>query len=211
MDELRPVTNRSKAFGSRLGLFCLACLSAGLALISPPLAFAARPADELLDIRGVVVDTKDPPTPLVGVTVLVQGTVRGTTTDAEGFFSIKAKHGDVLTFSFIGYTGKEYRVNKSVANLSIAMEEELTSIDQVVVTGMTSQQRKHIAASVGAVAPSNFENKPITRLSQALQGGTTGILVTQSSGLPGGDGATIKIRGVASLLGSDPLVLVDGF
>ena len=83
----------------------------------PPLAFAARPADELLDIRGVVVDTKDPPTPLVGVTVLVQGTVRGTTTDAEGFFSIKAKHGDVLTFSFIGYTGKEYRVNKSVANL----------------------------------------------------------------------------------------------
>ena len=211
MDELRPVTNRSKAFGSRLGLFCLACLSAGLALIPPPLAFAARPADELLDIRGVVVDTKDPPTPLVGVTVLVQGTVRGTTTDAEGFFSIKAKHGDVLTFSFIGYTGKEYRVNKSVANLSIAMEEELTSIDQVVVTGMTSQQRKHIAASVGAVAPSNFENKPITRLSQALQGGTTGILVTQSSGLPGGDGATIKIRGVASLLGSDPLVLVDGF
>ena len=212
MDELRPVTNRSKAFGSRLGLFCLACLSAGLALISPPpLAFAARPADVLLDIRGVVVDTKDPPTPLVGVTVLVQGTVRGTTTDAEGFFSIKAKHGDVLTFSFIGYTGKEYRVNKSVANLSIAMEEELTSIDQVVVTGMTSQQRKHIAASVGAVAPSNFENKPITRLSQALQGGTTGILVTQSSGLPGGDGATIKIRGVASLLGSDPLVLVDGF
>lgn len=211
MDELRPVTNRSKAFGSRLGLFCLACLSAGLALISPPLAFAARPADELLDIRGVVVDTKDPPTPLVGVTVLVQGTVRGTTTDAEGFFSIKAKHGDVLTFSFIGYTGKEYRVNKSVANLSIAMEEELTSIDQVVVTGMTSQQRKHNAASVGAVAPSNFENKPITRLSQALQGGTTGILVTQSSGLPGGDGATIKIRGVASLLGSDPLVLVDGF
>lgn len=113
MDELRPVTNRSKAFGSRLGLFCLACLSAGLALISPPLAFAARPADELLDIRGVVVDTKDPPTPLVGVTVLVQGTVRGTTTDAEGFFSIKAKHGDVLTFSFIGYTGKEYRVNRS--------------------------------------------------------------------------------------------------
>ena len=211
MDELRPVTNRSKAFGSRLGLFCLACLSAGLALISPPLAFAVRPADELLDIRGVVVDTKDPPTPLVGVTVLVQGTVRGTTTDAEGFFSIKAKHGDVLTFSFIGYTGKEYRVNKSVANLSIAMEEELTSIDQVVVTGMTSQQRKHIAASVGAVAPSYFENKPITRLSQALQGGTTGILVTQSSGLPGGDGATIKIRGVASLLGSDPLVLVDGF
>ena len=211
MDELRPVTNRSKAFGSRLGLFCLPCRSAGLALISPPLAFAVRPADELLDIRGVVVDTKDPPTPLVGVTVLVQGTVRGTTTDAEGFFSIKAKHGDVLTFSFIGYTGKEYRVNKSVANLSIAMEEELTSIDQVVVTGMTSQQRKHIAASVGAVAPSNFENKPITRLSQALQGGTTGILVTQSSGLPGGDGATIKIRGVASLLGSDPLVLVDGF
>lgn len=207
MDELRPLITRT---AYRFGIGCLACLLAGLASIIP-LRASAAPADELLDIRGVVVDTKDPPTPLAGVTVLVQGTVRGTTTDAEGFFSIKAKHDDVLTFSFIGYKGKEYRVNKSVANLSIAMEEELTNIDQVVVTGMTSQQRKHIAASVGAVAPTNFENKPITRLSQALQGGTTGILVTQSSGLPGGDGATIKIRGVASLLGSDPLVLVDGF
>lgn len=137
MDELRPVMNRTKAFRFRLGVLWLACLLAGLAL-TPPLARAAQPADELLDIRGVVVDTKDPPTPLVGVTVLVQGTVRGTTTDAEGFFSIKAKHDDVLTFSFIGYKGKEYRVNRSVANLSITMEEELTSIDQVVVTGMTA-------------------------------------------------------------------------
>ena len=187
----------------------LVCLLAGV--IPPASVRAAEPEGELLDIRGVVVDTKDPPVVLAGVTVVVQGTVRGTTTDAQGFFSIKARHGEILTFTFIGYKGKEYRVTKSVANLSIAMEEELTAIDQVVVTGMTSQQRKHIAASVGSVASTNFESKPITRLSQALQGGTTGILVTQNSGLPGGDGATIKIRGVASLLGSDPLVLVDGF
>ena len=106
MDELRPVTNRSKAFGSRLGLFCLACLSAGLALISPPLAFAVRPADELLDIRGVVVDTKDPPTPLVGVTVLVQGTVRGTTTDAEGFFSIRPNTATCSPFRLSGTRAK---------------------------------------------------------------------------------------------------------
>lgn len=187
----------------------LVCLLAGV--IPPTSVRAAEPEGELLDIRGVVVDTKDTPVALAGVTVVVQGTVRGTTTDAQGFFSIKARHGEILTFTFIGYKGKEYRVTKSVANLSIAMEEELTAIDQVVVTGMTSQQRKHIAASVGSVASTNFESKPITRLSQALQGGTTGILVTQNSGLPGGDGATIKIRGVASLLGSDPLVLVDGF
>lgn len=211
MDEIRPVMNSPERSVFRSVLLSLFCLLAGLTLFPPPSAFAAEQDDELFDIRGVVVDTKDPPVPLVGVTVVVQGTTRGTTTDADGFFSIRAKHGDILSFSFIGYTSKEYRVTKSVANLSIAMEEELTAIDQVVVTGMTSQQRKHIAASVGSVEAVNFENKPITRLSQALQGGTTGILVTQSSGLPGGDGATIKIRGVASLLGSDPLVLVDGF
>lgn len=110
----------------------------------------------------------------MGVTVLVQGTVRGTTTDAEGFFSIKAKHGDVLTFSFIGYTGKEYRVNKSVANLSIAMEEELTSIDQVVVTGMTSQQRKHVAAR-SARWRLQFRKQAHHPSVAGLQGGTTGI------------------------------------
>ncbi len=168
-------------------------------------------AQEDYSIRGVVVDTNDPPIPVVGATVFVKGTTIGAITDESGFFEIKAKKNETLVFTCIGYKDVEHLVTRSVSNLSIALAEDALVIDQAVVTGMTSQQRKHIASAVSAINSENFTNKPITQLSQALQGGTTGILVSQSSGSPGADNASIKIRGVASLLGSDPLVLVDGF
>lgn len=168
-------------------------------------------AQEDYSIRGVVVDTYDPPVPVVGATVFIEGTSTGTITDESGFFEIKAKKNDVLIFTCIGYKDVKYLVTRSISNLSIALPEDVQTIDQAVVTGMTSQQRKHIASAVSAINSENFTNKPVTQLSQALQGGTTGILVSQGSGSPGADNASVKIRGVASLLGSDPLVLVDGF
>lgn len=177
------------------------------------LALQAFPAgaQEKLTVRGVVVDSQDPPVPVIGATVFIKGTTVGTTADASGFFTIDAKKDDVLVFSCIGFKEVEYRVTREVANLSIALPEDVNVLEQAVVTGMTSQQRKHIASAVGVIDKSNFTDKPVTQLSQALAGGTTGILVTQGSGDPGGDNASIKIRGVASLLGSSPLVLVDGF
>lgn len=162
-------------------------------------------------IRGIVVDTQDPPSPVIGATVVIKGTTNGVSVDESGFFSIDANSGDVLVFSCVGYKNYEMTVTRSMANVSIALSEDIAFLDQAVVTGMTSQQRKHIASAVGVVNNANFINKPITHLSQALQGGTTGILVSQNSGEPGSDNATIKIRGVASLVGANPLVLVDGF
>lgn len=167
--------------------------------------------DKRVTVRGVVVTSDDPPMVLPGATVVVKGTTRGVATDSSGFFSIEAERGEILRFQFIGYEPKEFRVTRAEANLSIALEEVPNVIDQVIVTGMSSQQKKQVAAAVGTIPTEMFENKPITRLSQALQGGTTGITVTQSSGLPGSDGASIKIRGLATLQGSNPLVLVDGF
>lgn len=163
-------------------------------------------------IRGVVVDTDDPPQTIIGAAVYVKGAeANGVVTDLDGFFSIKANAGDILIVSCIGYKDGEYRVTRDIANLSIALAPDVTVLEQAVVTGMTSQQRKHIASSVSVVNNANFTNKPVTQLSQALSGGTTGILVTAGSGEPGSDNASIKIRGVASLIGSSPLVLVDGF
>lgn len=188
----------------RLALLCVLFLALGS-------GHALAAAQGALTIRGVVVDTNEPPQPLAGATVIVQGTTVGTITDESGFFSIKADKGDTLIISFMGYVTNEYRVNGSVANASIALAEDVTTLEQVIVTGMTGQARNKVASSVGVIKQATFTNKPITRLSQALQGGTTGIFVSQESGLPGGDGAKIKIRGVASLLGSDPLILIDGF
>ncbi len=168
-------------------------------------------AGGVMRVRGVVVDTQEPPLPVLGATVQVKGTTKGVAVDGSGFFSIEAKRDDILVISCMGYKNLEYRVTHTASNLSLALEEDINVLDQAVVTGMTSQQRKHIASAVGVIDKVNFTNKPITQLSQALTGGTTGILVTQGSGDPGGDNASIKIRGVASLLGSSPLVLVDGF
>ncbi len=186
------------------------CSCVCLVLLLSVYPAAAQQDSRSLKIRGVVSDTNDPPVPLVGVTIVVKGTTRGTTTDTEGFFSISADKGEILVFNYVGYTPREYTVTKSEASLNIALKEATNNLEEVVVVGMTSQQKRHIATSVSVVNTKNFEDKPITRLSQALQGGTTGVLVTQGSGLPGGDAATIKIRGVATLLGSNPLVLVDG-
>ena len=152
---------------------------------------AGSNSGEALRIRGVVLDTADPPAPLIGVSVIIKGTQKGVTTDTEGFFSIEAARGQTLLFSYMGYKDKEYAVTRNEASLTIALAEDNTALEEVVVLGMSSQQKTNIASSVGTIETSNFVGKPITQLSQELQGGTIGILVSQSSGLLGGDAATI--------------------
>lgn len=170
--------------------------------------------DSLLSIRGRVTDTKYPPQPIPGAGVQVKRggqLITGVQTDADGYFNVKAKRGDVVVFSSIGFDSQEYTVSRSITTLSIALADKAGALDEVVVTGMSEQQRKHIASSVATLnVSSNIGGKPITQLSQSLQGGVTGIQVTQSSGMPGSDAATILIRGMGTTGNSNPLVLVDG-
>lgn len=163
-----------------------------------------------LMIRGRVFDQKNPPDPLAGVTVLIKGTTKGTVTDSSGFFEIAANTGDVLVFSYLGYITTEYTVGGKQSDINISLQQNLNVLDQAVVTGYSEQKVKNLASSISVIPSSNIENKPITQLSQALQGGVTGLTVQQGSGLPGGDAANIKIRGINTLGNTDPLVLVDG-
>ena len=173
------MNEKSSTFIRRRATICFKLLCACVSLLLLEAQYVRATEQEgggnLLSVRGVVVDTKEPPTPLVGATIIVKGTPAGTTTDGSGFFSIKAKKGDLLVVSYLGYQTKEVRVNSSISNMSIALAEDATALEQVVVTGMTSQAKVKIASSVGIVENTNFTNKPITRLSQALQGGTTGV------------------------------------
>ncbi|ARS40359.1 hypothetical protein CA265_12110 [Sphingobacteriaceae bacterium GW460-11-11-14-LB5] len=166
--------------------------------------------DDLFLIKGFVFSTSEPPVPLQSVTVTVKGTQRRTVTEADGSFQIKVAKDEVLVFTITGYNTREIPVPANRNSINVSLTENVNALEQVVVTGVGTQQVKNIASSVSVVNMSNINNKPITQLSQALQGGTTGISVTQSSGLPGGDAASIKIRGIASSLGSAPLILVDG-
>lgn len=163
-------------------------------------------------IRGRVYDTHEPPQALPGVTIRVKdNNSLGTTTDADGYFTFRAKKNAVLVFTQMGYLAQEYTIIRSHNALNISLKENVAALDEVVVVGLSEQQRKHIASSISSVNIAQQTNgKPITALSQALQGGVTGLQVTQSSGLPGGDAAIIKIRGISTTNASNPLVMVDG-
>lgn len=163
-------------------------------------------------IQGQIVENVEPPIPMAGVNIVVKGTTIGTISDANGYFSIKAKRGDVLVFKFIGFKDFEHVVSRAVSNLTVSLSSDSEELDEVIVTGFSSEKRMNSVSAVSTLdVTKNMATKPITSLSQSLQGGITGLNVSQGSGLPGADAATIKIRGISSLLtNNDPLVLVDG-
>ncbi|QQT26413.1 TonB-dependent receptor [Sphingobacterium spiritivorum] len=168
-------------------------------------------SQEMIRIKGRVFNSGEPPQALSSVSVAVLGGSQGVHTDEGGYYELEVPKGATLVFSMVGYHSKQVPVNKTENNLTISLSENVSDLEEVVVVGMTEMQRKHIASSVASLdIKSSIEGKPITNLSQSLQGGVTGLQVQQGSGLPGGDAASIKIRGISTLNNSDPLVLVDG-
>lgn len=163
-------------------------------------------------VQGQVLENSEPPYPLAGVNILIKGTQKGTVSDQNGYFNIKAKRGDILVFNFLGFKPYEYVVSRAISNLTVSLNEDMEALDEVIVTGFSEEKKLNAISSVSSLdVTKNLSTKPITSLSQSLQGGITGLNVTQSSGLPGADAATIKIRGISSLkTNNDPLVLVDG-
>ena len=162
-------------------------------------------------IQGQVLDSSEPPYPMAGVNITIKGTTLGTISDQNGYFSISAKRGDIISFNFVGFKPYEYVVSRAISNLSVSMQEDSEVLDEIVVTGFSEEKKLNTISSVASLDVSkNLLTKPITSLSQSLQGGITGLNVSQSSGLPGADAAVIKIRGISTLGTSDPLVLVDG-
>jgi len=162
-------------------------------------------------IQGRIYDDSEPPMSLPGATIQVKNSTEGAVSDANGYFKILVDRGAILEISYIGYTTYEYVVTREISDLSISLTEDLNVLQEVTVTGFTEERKLNTVSSISTLAiSSNLENKPILSLSHALQGGITGLAVTQSSGLPGADAASIKIRGISTLNNSDPLVLVDG-
>ena len=145
--------------------------------------FENHAVNEKISLRGQVYEKTSSPMPMVGVSVQVKGKAIGVTTDIDGYFNIQV----VLVFSFIGFKTTEYTVKRRESNLIISMEEDVNLLNEVVVTGLSEERKLNSISSISQVkVAANVVNKPITSLSQALQGGVTGISVSQESGLPGG-------------------------
>jgi TonB-dependent starch-binding outer membrane protein SusC len=158
-------------------------------------------------ISGKVTSSKDQ-TALTGVTVQVKGTSRAAMTLNDGSFSINAKNGATLIFSFVGYLTKELKVTG--ANLgTIALEEDVKSLSSVVVVGYGTQKKVNLTGSIATIDMTEKEGQPITNVSNALHG-APGLFVNLGNSQPGVDRATIRIRGMGTLNNNDPLVLVDG-
>ncbi|MFN8353271.1 MAG: SusC/RagA family TonB-linked outer membrane protein [Spirosomataceae bacterium] len=167
--------------------------------------FLTAQAQQLL--RGTVAGANGEMLP--GVSVLVKGTTRGTTTNAEGKFEISTASGSVLVFSFVGYTSKELTITNQTS-VSIVLSEDAKNLDEVVVVGYGQQSRKTLTGSVSTIDQNVFKSVPRTNVGTALQGTAPGLRVQQTTGQPGAT-PTIVFRGGTDFNGADsPLIVVDG-
>lgn len=159
-------------------------------------------------ITGTVLDVSGEPLP--GVTVSVPGTTVGTVTDLDGRYSITVPEGSALAFSFIGFETQTIDIGgRSVIN--ITMDEELSSLDEVVVIGYGTQERRDISTSISSVSSEDLKDRPSSNFAQSLQGKMAGVRITNNNTAPGG-GSNIVIRGVSSINASNsPLIVIDGF
>ncbi|MBX3255116.1 MAG: TonB-dependent receptor [Chitinophagaceae bacterium] len=149
--------------------------------------------------------------PLANASVKLKGSNRGTTADANGNFRLQVPDaGSILIISFIGYETREVAVRDGgVLNVVLKMDDIRT--DAAIVIGYGSQKKSDLTGALSNVSSKDFENQPVTRLDQALQGRAAGVQVTNASGSPGGD-VRIRIRGANSLTGDNsPLYVIDGF
>ena len=156
-------------------------------------------------VTGTVTDASNLPIP--GVTVTVDGTDQGTTTDVDGKYSIEVASSDILTFSFIGYAPQSVAVGARTT-IDVQLAEDTQALDEVVVVGYGTQAKKDITGSVAVVSRDAIAEQPVSSFAEALQGRAAGVTITNAGG-PAGD-SQIRIRGVGSVNGSDPLIIVDG-
>jgi TonB-linked SusC/RagA family outer membrane protein len=157
-------------------------------------------------VRGKIVDSENQP--LIGATVTIQNTTRGAVTDLDGNFELQAKQGDILVFSYTGFTTQEIAVGTDpVMNITLI---EGAALDEVVVVGYGTQRKVTVTGAVAAIKGAEIISSPASELSNSLSGRLPGLVVVQTSGEPGQDGARIRIRGTNTLGNSDPLVVIDG-
>ncbi|MGE8341174.1 MAG: SusC/RagA family TonB-linked outer membrane protein [Flavobacterium sp.] len=148
--------------------------------------------------------------PIPGVSVVIQGTNNGTTTDFDGNYSISVAPGRTLSFSYMGYETQSIKV-ESQQKINVGLIESTSKLDEVVVVGFASQKKTNLTGAVANIdVAKTIGSRPLTDVSKALQGTTPGVNINFNSGNIN-RAAKINIRGAGTINGSDdPLILVDG-
>lgn len=147
--------------------------------------------------------------PLPGVSVVIKGTTKGIITDANGNYSMaNVPANATLVFSFVGMKTLEVQVEEKT-KVDVTMTEDAVGIEEVVAVGYGVQKKANLSGAVNTVEAKTLQNRPITSLAQGLQGVSPNLNIDFVSGEPG-QTAQLNIRGVTSINGGDPLILIDG-
>ena len=163
---------------------------------------------QTINVTGTVTEASTGQ-PLPGVNVIVKNTSVGTSTDFDGKFTLNSVSlNSTLVVSYVGFQTQEITVSDT-KSLSIALQEDAESLNEVVVIGYGTQKKKEITGAVAVVSSETIETLKPTRIEQALQGQVAGVNIVSNSGSPGA-ASTISIRGVSTNGDSRPLILVDG-
>lgn len=183
----------------RLRIPLLACLA---------LLLASAQAFAQVQVTGKVTSSAGPET---GVIVFVKGNAGGgTMTDADGNYSLTvAGPNEILVFSLMGYKDQEIKVGNRTT-INVQLEEDANLLEEVLVVGYGTQKKEFVVGSVSQVSSKDLLKAPNTNVSSMLAGRLAGMTAVQTTGIPGGDQASLLVRGISTFNSSSPLILVDG-
>ena len=156
-------------------------------------------------VKGTVKDANGEP--IIGASVKVKGSTGGTVTDIDGNFTLDVPAGAELEVSSIGYLKQ---IVKAKANVAIVLKDDSQTLDELVVVGYGVQKKENLTGAVASMNAEKLATRPVSSLSSALAGEMAGVTAVQTSGAPGGQNASITVRGKNSVNAASPLVIVDG-
>lgn len=162
---------------------------------------------QTLTVSGTVT-SEDDGLPLPGVSVVVQGTTQGTSTDLDGRYSISVRQGQTLLFTSIGFVDQTFTVSEG-GTINVVLKTDAVMLDEVVAIGYGVMKKSDLTGSVSSVKADQLQKTPAANLDQALQGLAAGVTVNSSTGQPGA-AAEVRIRGIGTVNNNAPIYVVDG-
>lgn len=205
--------NNGKACALGRGLFSAFLLSAFL-IGSPQTMFAGTTGMQAVQqngvVKGQVVDHNGEP--IIGATIKVVGTDRGTVTNLDGKFTLEGVNTGKLNISYVGFGTKEVNF-RAGETLNITLDEDMEALDEVVVIGYGTTKKANLTGSVAAVDFTEISNLPVANTSNLLQGRLPGVVLQLNGAQAGHDDPEIRVRGIGTLgdaSKNNPMVLIDG-
>lgn len=161
-------------------------------------------------ISGTVTDEKG--NPMTGASVTIKGTQIGATTDSSGNYTLTLPgNNPTLIIAFIGYESREVNAsNGTTFNVQLTPDRNIRQLEDMIVVGYGTQRKVNLTGSVAAITSKDLDDRPVTNLTNALEGTMPGVTITTTGGQPGADAGAINIRGIGTLNNSTPMVVIDG-